>query len=500
MFSMRIEKLNNVYIRILCDEQSIEFELSDYFKFRAPNFQFHPKFKARLWDGNLRLYNRQTKSIYAGLLQEVLKFARDRNYQVEISKELQNTNTSGDISNFLKSISHFEYRDYQVDAIQKAIQAERLLLLSPTSSGKSLIIYSLLRYFNVNCLLIVPTINLVGQMYTDFEEYSSQRDDFVVDNECHMIYGGQSKESSKRIKISTWQSLHKLPESYFNQFEMIIVDECHTAKSTSIKEILEKTKNCRYRFGTTGTLDGMLTNKMVVQGLLGPVYNVTTTKALMEQGHVSNLTIKCLILKYTEEECKFARKHTYVDEVDFILSHNKRNSLIVNLAVSLQQNTLLLFNFIERHGKLLYEAIENKLKESGSNRKVFFVCGATDADTRNDIRAIVEKENDAIIIASAGVFSAGVNIKNLVNIIFAHSGKSRIRTLQSIGRVLRIGRHDYATLYDIVDDLNHKKRKSYSVKHFIERFKYYQEERFKLKVINLPLEKKKTLGKEQQEQ
>jgi len=498
MVKVRIQHSDEVFIKVLTQEQSVEYELSDHFKFRVPNFQFNPKFKARIWDGFIRFFNRSKKTIYKGLLEDIIKFCEDREYEVELDPALIQDQKKISLKDFLSTITHFQLRDYQIDAVETAVAKKRTLLLSATASGKSLIIYSLLRYYSEQkCLVIVPTINLVGQMISDFSEYASKDSNFNVDSECHAIYAGQNKHTDKRIVVSTWQSLYKLPKSYFDQFEFVLVDECHLAKSTSIKDILENMTNAKYRFGTTGTLDGMLTNKMVIQGLLGPVYKVTTTNKLIEQGYLSSLSVKCVILKYSEAERKLARKFKYVDEVDFVLSHEKRNKFITNLTLSCKHNTLLLFNFIERHGKILFEMIKEKLDQQKSTRKIFFVSGATDADTRNEIRSIVEKETDAIIVASSAVFSTGVNIKNLVNVIFSHSGKSRVRTLQSIGRVLRIGNTDFANLYDIVDDLSHKKHKSYSLKHFVERYKMYQEEKFNLKMLPVPLETKKVLPEQQ---
>lgn len=496
MYRIYVKYKDEVHMRVVCEETSVEFELSDHFKFKAKNFQFHPKFKARIWDGSIRLYNRSTKELYLGLLPDLFKFAKERNYGLEIDPEILNLEqgTKPDITEFLKSITKFEHRDYQIDAVKEAIEKERLLLLSPTASGKSLIIYSILRYFDVPSLLIVPTINLVGQMRTDFKDYANGTE-YNVDSNTHEIFSGKEKETNKQITISTWQSLAKIPKEYFSKFKLVIVDECHLAQATSLKNILEKMTETKYRFGTTGTLSGMVTDKMVVSGLLGQVFDVTTTKKLMDQGHLATLAVNCVILKYTEEERKAAKKFAYVDEVDFILSHEKRNKFLTNLVLSLEQNTMLLFNFVERHGKVLQEMIETKLKSINSNRKVFFIYGKTDAEARNDARAIVEKETNAIIIASAGVFSTGVNVKNLTNIVFAHSGKSRVRTLQSIGRVLRIGDVNYAKLYDVADDLHWKSHMNYGLKHLTERMKMYNEQEFSLKMIPLELEKK-TLKKE----
>ena len=161
-----------------------------------------------------------------------------------------------------------------------------------------------------------------------------------------------------------------------------------------------------------------------------------------------------------------------------------RNEFIKNLALSLKGNSLILFQFVEKHGKDLH----NIIQEQAKGRHVFFVYGGTDVEVRESIRAITEKEKDAIIVASYGTFSTGVNIRNLHNIIFASPSKSRVRNLQSIGRGLRLGENkEEAVLFDISDDFRIGKFANYTLKHFIERVKIYDEEKFSYKFYNIEL-------------
>jgi superfamily II DNA or RNA helicase len=146
-----------------------------------------------------------------------------------------------------------------------------------------------------------------------------------------------------------------------------------------------------------------------------------------------------------------------------------------------------LYSRVETHGAILYEKINNNKQ---SNRKVFFVHGGVDADQREMIREITEEENNAIIVASYGTFSTGINIRNLHNVIFASPSKSRIRNLQSIGRVLRKGANKVkAILYDISDDCTYNSRKNYTLNHLIERIKIYNEENFNYEIITIQLKK-----------
>jgi superfamily II DNA or RNA helicase len=242
--------------------------------------------------------------------------------------------------------------------------------------------------------------------------------------------------------------------------------------------------DCAYRFGLTGTLDGTQTHKLVLEGLFGREKRVTTTKELIEKGNLSEFKIKALILKYDEESCSFLKKSKYKDEIDFLVANPKRNKFIRNLTLSLNGNTLVLYQLVEKHGKLLYDMIWAKC----GDRKVFFVHGGVSAEDRELVRSITEKENDAIIVASYGTFSTGINIRNLHNIVFASPSKSKIRTLQSIGRGLRLGDNkESATLFDIADDLTYKSRKNFTLDHFIERMKIYNEEKFAYKIYEINL-------------
>ena len=272
-----------------------------------------------------------------------------------------------------------------------------------------------------------------------------------------------------------------MPKQWFKQFDVVIGDEVHIFKATSLKSIMEKLEDCKYRFGFTGTLDGSLTNRVTLEGLFGPVQQVTTTSELMEQNHVATLKIKAIILQYNQDIRKQAKDFTYQDEIDFLVRYEPRNKFIRNLALNLNGNTLVLFQYVEKHGKLLYDMMRDK----DEKRKIFFIHGGVDAEDRESVRAVVEKENDAIIIASYGTFSTGINIRNLHNVVFSSPTKSRVRTLQSIGRGLRISEtKDAVTVYDIADDLKYKTKMNFTLQHFAERLNIYNSENFDYKIHN----------------
>jgi superfamily II DNA or RNA helicase len=480
-----LKPLNEVYVKFEC-EKSLAQELSDYFTFFVPGYQFTPQYKSRVWDGKIRLADLRTFTIYRGLLPYIEKFCKERQYTIECDSNLYLTEdfSLNEATEFAKTLNlPFEPRDYQIKSFVHAIRNRRMLLLSPTASGKSLIIYLMVRYFQEiglkRGLLIVPNISLVAQMYKDFESYGYDS----LEN-CHTIHQGRDKQSKKFLFISTWQSIYTQPKEYFEQFDFVIGDEAHSFKAKSLTTIMTGCTESKYRIGCTGTLDGTQTHRLVLEGLFGPVYQSTSTSELIEKKQLADFRIKCLILKYPELICKESKKWDYQSELDYIVSNSKRNEFIKNLVLSLEGNTLILFQLVERHGKILYQLI----KEHAKNRQVFFVFGGTDVEVRESVRAITEKESDAIIVASYGVYSTGVNIRNLHNIVFASPSKSRIRNLQSIGRGLRIGDNKQeATLFDIVDDFRSGKSANYTLKHFLERVKIYDDEKFNYKFYNIEL-------------
>ena len=494
MSDISIRKKNEVHL-IVDSDPSIAQELNDHFSFEVPGAKFHPLYKSRTWDGKVRLYSMFTKELYVGLLDYLKKFAEEREYVVDETNYNKSFDyvTLEEVKDFCESLNissrgqSIQIREYQLDAIYQAIVNGRRLLLSPTGSGKSLIIYCLIRWhqkYGRRQLVLVPTTGLVEQMYSDFQDYSGINGWKTSEN-CRRIYGGHEKLNDYNVIISTWQSIYKMPKQFFAEFQTIYGDEAHLFKAKSLTSILNKCVISPYRIGTTGTLDGTKTHKLVLEGLFGPVYKVTTTKKLINEKTLADLKIYNLILEYSEEVRKLMRGRPYQEEMDFLVQYNPRNKFIRNLALDQKGNTLVLFQYVEKHGKQLYDMISAKCQD----RQVFFVYGGTDTEQRELVRQLTEKENSAIIVASVGTFSTGINIKNLHNIIFASPSKSRIRNLQSIGRGLRTSETKQAcNLYDIGDDLSWKNKKNYTLLHMIERIKIYNDEHFDYKLIKVPIQ------------
>lgn len=478
-------KVNEVYLKLDC-ERHVAKEISEFFTFMVPGHQYIPAFRNKIWDGKIRLFNITTRKLYIGLLEHLKQFCEERKYTYTFDQDIEDEFSVYHAKKFIDDLKlPFQVHEHQMNAFIHVMQKRRALLVSPTASGKSLIIYmivrQLYRYQNLRGLIVVPTTSLVEQLYKDFGDYG-----WDVESYVHRIYQGKEKITKSPVTISTWQSIYKLDKEYFEQFDYIIGDEAHLFKAQSLTTILASAINAKYRIGLTGTLDGTKTHRVVLEGLFGSVKQVTTTKDLMDEGKVSKLQIKCLVLKHPDDICEEMKGKEYAEEITYLIENEARNKFIKNLALSLGKNTLILYQMVDKHGKILYNMLKDS--EKIGDRKVFFIHGGVETDDREQIRKIMETEHDAIIVASYGTFSTGINIPSIQNIIFASPSKSRVRSLQSIGRGLRnMEGKSIATLYDIADDLRHKKHMNFTLRHFVERCRIYKDEQFSFKIYNIGL-------------
>ena len=490
IINMLISKKNEVYIKLENVEPSTSAELNDFFTFEVPGFKYMPAYKNKMWDGKIRLYNIVTGEIYMGLLPYIEEYLKKNGEKYELEDGLRSERTVARsvVQGFVRGLrptlngKRIKIRDYQLDAISHAIATDRSLLISPTASGKSLIIYCLVRYYHMmelKTLILVPTTSLVEQLYKDFEDYGWSSGTY-----CQKIYQGHEKKVTKDVVISTWQSIHRMPRQYFRQFGAVFGDEAHLFKAKSLTGILTKLDTSKYRFGLTGTLDGTQTHRLVLEGLFGKAKYVVTTKELIDNKTLADLEIKCIVLKYPDEDRRIVREFDYGGELEYIVTKAERNTFLCNLVGHCNGNTLCLFQFVEKHGAVLHKLIKDKYKD----RKVFFVYGGVNTDTREEIREIVENEKDAIIVASYGTFSTGINIRNIGNIVFASPSKSKIRVLQSLGRGLRQhGGGKTLRLYDISDDLSIDSKLNFTLRHFRERINIYKEQKFRFKIDRIKL-------------
>jgi len=493
---IEIEYLNSVYMRVKADA-GMKSELSEFFAFKPEGYQFSPKYKSRVWDGTIRLFQPMRPVLYVGLYPHLKKFCEQRDYILEAPAEIGEKEIieDGYIEELAESINcKYKPRDYQIEYIENALKNRRSLSLSPTSSGKSLIIYLIQQHyyqtFGLRTLIIVPTISLVHQMAGDFVDYGCDSD--VI----YTIQGGVDKNTKAPIVISTWQSLIKQPKDWFRQFGCVMGDEAHTFQAKSLTKIMHNLEDCQYRHGFTGTLKSSesKTHRLVLEGCFGEVKKVVSTKKLMDEGTVANFEVKAIVLNHSNEAKQNFKKamatvkesvKKWPAEREFIVNHEKRNNFIRNLVWSLKdQNNLILFDLVEKHGKVLAPLLETE------GRELHFIYGNTKGEERERIRHLVENDPDKKhnILASYGVFSTGVNIRRLDNVIFASSSKSEIKVLQSIGRSLRKAEDSQkAVLYDIADDLSVGSYENYTLKHFKQRIEIYSAEEFPFKIFTIDI-------------
>jgi superfamily II DNA or RNA helicase len=506
MTQVEVTKVNESFVKVYSDF-NIESEIKDYFTFKSPGYQFSPKYRARLWDGNISLYNVKTKFLPIGLYPRLQDFCRDNNIEI-IFKEcdrfsavsINNDLDVLDVSEFVMDLNIWSKngpitaRDYQVEAIHQAIHKRRVTLISPTSSGKSLIIYCIIRWLleddpDARILLLVPNVTLVNQMIGDFKDYS-QQNGWDVDKHCQRLYSGQTKELSKRVLVTTWQSFTKIASDrvqgpkILSLYKAVIADEAHGAKGKEMQSILEKCAYASYRIGTTGTIDTSTNakiNTLQIEGSLGPLYKVITTKELIDTNQVSGLKIKTLVLKYSTEEAELLKKAEYQEEIKWLVENNKRNAFLMKVALATDGTTLLLVKNRESHAKKLFDALTKV-----SSRPVYYVAGTVDPDERERIRQVANKE-DCIIVATFASFSTGVNLPNIRHVIFGCPSKSSITVLQSIGRGLRLHTNKtHMVLWDVIDDLRYKKSTNYSYDHGVERLSIYRREKFDIGIKEIP--------------
>ena len=303
-----------------------------------------PQYRGKNWNGEIHLFDMRSKQIYVGLLDKIVQFCDNYNYTYKFEdnkfygapyEENEDITYEG-VKGYMEAITRYTPRKYQIEGVYGALKHNRKLLISPTASGKSLMIYSIVRYYHSQgekILLVLPTTSLVEQLYKDFEDYGWDSEAY-----CHKIYSGREKSNNMPVTITTWQSIYKLDRSFFEDYNVIIGDEAHLFKSKSLIQIMTKLHHAKYRFGFTGTLDGTQTHKWVLEGLFGPSYKVTKTEELMRKGHLAQLDIQCLVLKHEGKNF-----NSYEDEIQYLISHEQRNAFIKNLTLDLKGNTLVLF-------------------------------------------------------------------------------------------------------------------------------------------------------------
>jgi superfamily II DNA or RNA helicase len=486
--TVTVARLDETHDLVSSSDPGILMELSESLTFMVPGYKFMPAFRSGKWNGKASIFNPFSRRLPKGLREWLSGWCGSRDYEVVFPVEERVEFGEEDAKRFVSTLKlpktlngvPFEVRDYQLQAFVEAVRKRRLTLLSPTASGKSLIIYLIIRYFAEKTLVIVPNLGLVRQMKGDFVEYGMDPD--LV----HQIFSGQEKVTDHPVTVSTWQSLRKMSGQFLGRFGVLIVDETHGAKASELKKIVERMVDCRVRIGLSGTLHNEKLSDLTIEGLLGPIHRVTTTKRLIEEKRLADFRIRVITLRHDDEVCKLMRGGTYPDEMRYLVTSRERNDFIVRLAKSLVGNTLILYQYVENHGEPLRDLLLREV-----SWPVHFVAGKVDSEDRDDIRRLVNEATQSTTVASKGTFSTGTNIPNIDHIIFASPSKARIQTLQSIGRGLRrSARKKLCTLYDIGDDLSWKSHQNHTLRHLTERIRIYNQEEFEYEILRFPLRKR----------
>jgi len=490
---LSITKINESFLQLYGDPDDL-MNISEYFSFYTPNYKWSPKYRAGIWSGKIYLFNAKVGRLPIGLFLRLKYFCRIANIETEVKYSKKTLKlTESNITDYGKKLKiPHKLRDYQLAGIQQSFAQQQLIIKSPTASGKSLILYLISKLFLDlykqhrfrKVLVIVPTIALVDQMKGDYIEYAEEYEP-DIGSKITAIFSGQEKDWSKPIIVSTWQSLQNITDTrIFQQFGCVLVDEVFSAETgVQLQSIIQKCSNAQMKVGVAGTLNDDKINRIQLEGLFGEVNQETTTKKLMDAGILSKLKISIITLNYSKDVRRMMYKNSYHDEMEFLQNIKVRSQFIVNTAVAINKNVLILFKNL-KYGELLYKALIDKKLD----RKVFYVAGNTKREIRQQVRELTIQDSNAIIVASLGVFAIGINIPNLDYIIYGQNFKSKIKVLQSIGRILRKakGKHK-ATLIDIVDNLKFRRRQNYALKHAIQRIEIYKNEQFEYNIKELEL-------------
>lgn len=465
-----ITQIDTCTLNVQADEGILR-ELHEFYTFEVPGYQFMPSFQSGLWDGSIRVFNLWKRELPAGLLAKTLAWCKKNKYTATIEKDLLPTSIPveefDELYDDLNLPSDFTKEEHQTKLIHKGLELKRALLLGPTGSGKSLIIYALSQITNrehgKKILIVVPTINLVSQFPEEFKNYG-------YDKSVCKFSETKDIRSNADIFVSTWHSVYKLPKKFFDQFGTIVFDEVHLATAKSVTTLMSKTSLVPYKFGLTATLQDAKCHALTLEGMFGPKVSSTTTKKLMDAGKLTPVKIIAVLLKHPDEICEQMKEASYQEEIETIISSTQRNAFLIKFISKIPDNTLVLFRRI-KHGKFLYESLK---KYNAGKRNIYYIDGGISGEERERIRQLMETEKDAILVASFDTMSTGTNIKNLHNAVFVHPSKAKIRVLQSIGRILRklLGKME-AKVFDIADNMMWKKHKNTTFEHFLFRLEAY---------------------------
>jgi superfamily II DNA or RNA helicase len=351
------------------------------------------------------------------------------------------------------------YRDYQSQAILNVIKYGRGLVIMPTRSGKTLVMYGLAENIKMKkMLIVVPNIQLVKQFKKDFIEYGWDPNEISA-------FSGFEKNPNLNATIIVANSQYLLKHyKELGNFDTIFIDEVHTTfnPNTKIGKLLSQYPTLN-KVGFTGTLPDDKINEYKIKGEIGSICYSLEITSLQDKNYLANVKIYPIQfihkkkVKFIPESVEDFTKR-FIWETDIINDNKTSNEKIVKIASKLKGNTLILFDRVE-HGKKLFELLESDNK--------CYVDGSVKLDEREEIREKMSKKNNCITVANTKCFSTGITLKQIQNIVFSMNGKGTTKIIQSIGRGLEKNKN-HINLIDIFH--NYK----YSSEHFEERCILYK--------------------------
>lgn len=421
-----------------------------------------------------------------GLVPEIIRYIKSLNIPYELVFNHELVELYGKIPICTKTIikkleCDYTLREYQLEAVEQALARGNGIIELATGGGKTFIIsnlvYAALQHieYTEKVLIIVPDLGLVEQTYKDFTSYNfpmklvtKWTGNNELDPHCRVIIANLGILQSEKSDIS-----------WFTDVGLLVVDECHKLrKGNKVNKLIDKIPTLR-RFGFTGTLPESEIDKWNIYNYIGPVIYKKTTTELREiagDKYIANAQAVAIKLQYTyiPDYTSVAAMQKYRLELDFIHNSSFRNNVIKNVVSKLNQNCLILADHIQ-HGQNMFNTLSTL-----ADKQVYFIQGSVEVEDRIKIQQLMEKDNNVVCIAISKIFSTGISIKNIHYIMFAAGGKSKIKTLQSIGRGLRTHENkSVLTLIDIVDDL------IYGIAHYQKRKNFYDLEKIKITEKNI---------------
>lgn len=473
---------------LFSDSALVKQSLDKRFSGKYENAQFHPLVKRRLWDGVIHHIDWKSGTMPIGLFPRLYNYVtKQTDWDVTVDptiwahKELMSKDQVRSFIEQLPLPAHItSIDDFQVESVWRAVNNMKIIIEAATSSGKSLMIYSIIKIVNKKTLVIVPSISLVDQMYQDFISYGANPDHIAK------VYAGQDKTPDSPIVVSTWQSLYGRDPSIFEHYEVFVGDEAHTVDTKSLHQISNDLVNAAWRIGTSGTLPDDEVKKTSIIGIFGPVYRAVTARELIDAGRATEPDISIHVLKHNKTLNKGSR-YNYPSEIDILLHSAERHKYILDLIDKSTEsgNVVVFFRFAEKQGWRLRDDL---IAKYGKDR-IRYIDKSVKGSVRNDIRLETETRSDLILVVTFKTFATGNNARNLHVLIFAHPMQAKDKILQAIGRGLRLhDSKDRIIIHDIADSLyKSKNTRNHGFTHAMARISYYEDQKFNYTVNEIDI-------------